>query len=77
MNKFKGKKLAIIISWVAVLLWMLLIFNLSSQVREESNNLSKGITQIIVETVDELILRVLRGQVSIIDKTGLRFDKVP
>ncbi len=45
------KQIEIIISWIAVLLWMALIFNLSSQVREESNNLSKGVTEIVIKTV--------------------------
>ena len=41
-----------IISWTAVILWLTLIFNLSSQVAEQSNQLSTGITEIIVKTVD-------------------------
>jgi VanZ family protein len=44
-----------ILSWTAVILWMALIFNLSSQVTEQSNQLSMGITEIIVETVERII----------------------
>lgn len=49
-----SKIIMIIISWAAVLFWMLLIFYLSSQVAEQSNNLSKGVTKIIVETVEKV-----------------------
>ncbi|MBF8984614.1 VanZ family protein [Lutibacter sp. B2] len=48
MNK---KRIIILISWTVVFLWMALIFNLSSQVADESNKLSKGVTKIIVKTV--------------------------
>ncbi|WP_027364988.1 VanZ family protein [Desulfotruncus alcoholivorax] len=43
-----------IVSWAAVLLWMALIFNLSSQVAEQSNQLSTGITEVIVKTVEKV-----------------------
>lgn len=43
-----------IIAWLAVLLWMVLIFNLSSQVAEQSNELSTGITEVIVQTVQKI-----------------------
>lgn len=45
------------LSWSAVLLWMivcLVIFNLESQVVDESDKFSTGITEIIVETVEKL-----------------------
>lgn len=42
------------LSWVAVILWMALIFNLSSQVAEQSNKLSTGITKVIVKTVEKV-----------------------
>jgi len=44
-----------ILSWVAVLLWMAVIFNLSSQVAAQSNQLSTGVTEVIVKTVLEEI----------------------
>lgn len=43
-----------ILFWTAVLLWMALIFNLSSQVAEQSNQLSTGITEVIVKTVEKV-----------------------
>lgn len=43
-----------IFSGTAVLLWMALIFNLSSQVAEQSNQLSTGITEVIVKTVEKV-----------------------
>ncbi len=55
MMKYKNKNQIIItISWIAVLIWMALIFSLSSQVREESNNLSKGVTEIVIETLEKV-----------------------
>jgi VanZ family protein len=51
----KNKKhIIILISWIAVLLWMLLIFNLSSQVAEQSNSLSTGVTEVIVGVVEKV-----------------------
>ncbi|MDP4182402.1 MAG: VanZ family protein, partial [Bacillota bacterium] len=43
-----------IISWVAVLFWMVLIFNLSSQAAEKSNQLSTGITKTVFDTVKKV-----------------------
>ncbi|QZY55563.1 VanZ family protein [Crassaminicella profunda] len=43
-----------IISWFAVFLWMILIFNLSSQVAAQSNQLSTGITKVIAKTVEKV-----------------------
>jgi len=42
------------LSWAAVLLWMAVIFNLSSQVAEQSNQLSTGITEVIVKTLGKV-----------------------
>lgn len=44
-----------LISWTAVLIWMILIFNLSSQVADQSNQLSRGVTGVIVETVQKFV----------------------
>ncbi len=41
-------------SWIALILWMALIFSLSSQVEVQSNELSKGITGIIVRAVGKI-----------------------
>jgi len=51
-----------IFSWMAVLLVMFLIFNLSSQTAEHSNELSTRITELIVKTVEKIV-------------TGTRFDR--
>ena len=48
------KKILIIISWVLVIGWMALLFTMSSKVREESNDLSKGITEKIVQVVKKV-----------------------
>lgn len=48
------KKIYLIISWGAVFLWMALIFNLSAQVADNSNELSKGITQVIAEAIEKI-----------------------
>jgi len=40
------------ISWAAVLICMFLIFNLSSQTAKQSNELSKFVTRVIVNTVN-------------------------
>ncbi|MDD4756454.1 MAG: VanZ family protein [Prolixibacteraceae bacterium] len=40
--------------YTAVILWMALIFNLSSQVAMQSNELSTGITEVIVKTVQKI-----------------------
>jgi VanZ family protein len=45
----------VILSWTAVVLWLVLIFYLSSQPAEESNGLSKSVTKIIVETVEKIV----------------------
>ena len=44
----KNKKL--IIAWLAVILWMLLIFMLSAQPTEQTNKLSIGVTERIMST---------------------------
>lgn len=53
MNASK-RKVIVALSWAVALLWMMLIFHLSSQVAEQSNQLSKGVTRVIVETVEKV-----------------------
>ena len=56
MNKYntnQDRKLRIIISWALVISWMAVIFMLSSQVAEQSNELSTGITQTIIEIIQK------------------------
>lgn len=49
------KYLLITISWLAVLVWMALIFRLSSQVGVESAGLSTGITQTIISILEKIV----------------------
>ena len=49
------RNIKLIASWAAVLLWMLLIFRLSSQVADDSNNLSLGITGLLHKLIDGFI----------------------
>ncbi|SFB04775.1 VanZ like family protein [Bacillus sp. cl95] len=48
----KGYKIFLV--WVPVLVWMVLIFQLSAQPAKDSNKLSKGVTAHVVETVKEI-----------------------
>lgn len=43
-----------IVKFLAVILWMTLIFYLSAQPVEESNNLSKKVTEVIVDTLEKV-----------------------
>lgn len=43
-----------VLPWLLVILWMALIFYLSHQPANTSNGLSKGATEIIVETVEKI-----------------------
>ncbi len=43
------------ISWIPVLIWMIIIFLLSSQPAGESNQLSKGFTSIIIEILGRFL----------------------
>lgn len=45
-----------IFPWVAVIIWMALIFYLSHQPATESNNLSTGITEMIIKIAKRLVL---------------------
>ncbi len=42
------------LSWTAVILWMALIFYLSHQPATKSNELSAGITEIIIQTIEKV-----------------------
>ncbi len=43
-----------VFSWIAVFLWMVLIFNFSSQAAEQSNALSSGITEAVIKAVEKI-----------------------
>jgi len=49
------KKGIFVFSWIAVILWMALIFNLSAQPAAESDGLSKRVTEVIVEAVSRVV----------------------
>jgi len=44
-----------LISWIAVMMWMGVIFSLSVQPAAVSNELSKGVTEIVIETVEKVV----------------------
>lgn len=43
-----------IVSWAAVILWMAIIFKLSGQIAEESNQLSTGIVELMIRVIGKL-----------------------
>lgn len=45
------RKMAAIVSWTLVLLWMLLIFKFSNQAADKSNGLSIGVADIIINAI--------------------------
>lgn len=49
------KQIRMIISWIAVLIWMAVIFNLSAQPAVESSGLSNKVTKLIIETVTKVV----------------------
>ena len=51
---YKNNKLILIVSWIVVVLWMILIFYLSSQPAVDSNKLSKGVTEVVVEALQKV-----------------------
>ncbi|PYZ92673.1 VanZ family protein [Salipaludibacillus keqinensis] len=54
-KEINDMKVSKIFSWTSVLLWMGLIFYLSHQPATESNELSTGITQMILQAVETLV----------------------
>lgn len=55
MFKYKVH-ISTLIAWTAVLLWMLIIFSLSSQAAEQSAGLSRGIVATIVDIIEKIVL---------------------
>lgn len=66
---FKIRKLTIIISWVLVLLWMGLIFYLSSKPAVQSKEMSKEVTEIVVQ----MIQRIAPNKVTYLDIQRVHF----
>lgn len=58
MKKKENKRIYKILSWLAVILWMVLIFCLSAQVAEQSSKLSTGVTEIIIEIIQKVVPKV-------------------
>lgn len=54
MGRRKRRNIAIFISWTMVVIWMGVIFSLSAQPAVASNELSHGVTEVIVETVERV-----------------------
>ncbi|SHH80558.1 VanZ like family protein [Caloranaerobacter azorensis DSM 13643] len=54
INNHKNK-IAIILSWMVVLLWLILIFYFSSQPAVKSDGLSRKVTEVIIEKVGRLV----------------------
>ncbi|MBT2695920.1 VanZ family protein [Bacillus sp. ISL-40] len=50
----KYRKLMYLLPWLIVVIWMLLIFNLSAQPAQNSDKLSIGVTEKVVETVEKV-----------------------
>ncbi|ETI70146.1 VanZ family protein [Neobacillus vireti] len=48
------RKIKFCLPWIIVLLWMLLIFKLSAQPASHSDQLSRGVTAVVVETVKQI-----------------------
>ena len=56
MKKLKNNKhLNILLSCIAVILWMILIFTLSAQPAAQSNGISKKVTETIIKIVNKII----------------------
>jgi VanZ family protein len=68
-----NKIIKVTVSWILVLLWMLLIFRLSSQVAAESNGLSLGITGWI-QNVLEKFIRMDSGVLNHLVRKGAHFS---
>lgn len=65
----KINKIVIILSWTAVLLWLVLIFYLSSQPAVQSDGLSKKVTKVIVDTVDRVVeLDDEKSEIDLVEK---------
>ena len=54
MLRYNTQK-SLLISWAAVLLWMLVIFSLSSQAADQSAGLSTGIVEIFIDIIEKIL----------------------
>lgn len=44
-----------IIGWLAVIIWIIIIFSFSSQEADQSNNLSTNVTKVVIEIVEKVV----------------------
>lgn len=44
-----------VISWLVVIIWMLVIFHFSSEVKGDSNNTSLGVTEMVVNMIEKMM----------------------
>lgn len=51
------KQIILLISWTAVIFWLVLIFYLSAQPVAKSDGLSKKVTRVVVETAEKVVPR--------------------
>lgn len=58
MGKLSSKKFVIGLSWVAVVLWMGVIFFMSAQVRDDSAQLSRGLTKTLLAIIQGIFPRM-------------------
>ncbi len=65
IKTYMRKIIVTTISWMAVALWMLLIFRLSSQVAVKSNGMSMGITDFIINIFNKLFHSEISGSGSL------------
>ncbi len=51
-----NNKIISLLSWATVILWLLVIFSLSSQPGTKSNELSKKVTKQIIKTTEKVVM---------------------
>ena len=49
-----NRKIQSLIPWILVFLWMFLIFNMSAQPATQSNSLSTGVTEKLIELLNKI-----------------------
>lgn len=52
-------KMITFISWATVILWLLIVFSLSSQPGPKSNDLSKSLTKQIIKATQKVVVRII------------------
>lgn len=65
MTEARRRKISVTLFWTAVLLWVTIIFILSSQPAIKSDSLSKKVTEVIVDKVGKLIPLDVEGSAKV------------